>query len=235
MTTQAHSDETRRGVTRWLVREPLGVVFVAITLFVPAGRLDWLWGWALVAVYAAWIAATTLLLIQKSPELLSERVARNKPGTKRWDTILLSVYGLLTIAKHVVAGLDVRYGWSQSPVWSQIVTLLIAALSQALVTWAMVANAYFAKVVRIQEERGQSVATGGPYAAVRHPGYLGTLLFECVTPILLGSWWALIPGLLSAVLILVRTALEDRTLQEELEGYQAYARQVRYRLIPGLW
>jgi protein-S-isoprenylcysteine O-methyltransferase Ste14 len=167
--------------------------------------------------------------------MLAERAARTKQDAKRWDTVLLSVYGLLTICKHVVAGLDARNGWSHMPTWLQILALAVAALSQALVTWAMTANAYFSKVVRIQEDRGHGVATGGPYRIVRHPGYLGTLAFEVFTPILLGSWWAWIPGLLSATLMLVRTALEDRTLQSELEGYKAYARQVRYRLIPGLW
>ena len=229
------SAEVKRGVTRWLIREPLGVLFVAITLFVPAGRLDWPWGWALVAVYAAWIASTALLLVRRNPELLAERVARNREGAKRWDTAILGLFGLLTIAKHVVAGLDVRNGWSQMPLGLQIAALVVAALSQALVTWAMTANAYFSQVVRIQEDRGHAVAMGGPYRAVRHPGYLGTLAFEVFTPLLLGSWWAWIPGLLSATLLLVRTALEDRTLQEELAGYKTYAQQVRFRLIPGVW
>jgi protein-S-isoprenylcysteine O-methyltransferase Ste14 len=89
--------------------------------------------------------------------------------------------------------------------------------------------------VRIQKERGHAVATGGPYRFVRHPSYVGGILFELAAPILLGSWWALIPGMLNAILFVVRTALEDKTLQAELDGYQDYAARVRYRLLPGVW
>ena len=99
----------------------------------------------------------------------------------------------------------------------------------------MTANAYFSKIVRIQDDRGHTVATGGPYRYVRHPGYTGTVLFELTTPFMLGSLWALIPGALAAILMIVRTALEDRTLQEELDGYKAYTEQTRYRLLPGVW
>jgi protein-S-isoprenylcysteine O-methyltransferase Ste14 len=99
----------------------------------------------------------------------------------------------------------------------------------------MTANAYFSKIVRIQNDRGHMVATGGPYRYVRHPGYTGTVLFELTTPIMLGSLWALIPGGLAAILMIVRTALEDKTLRRELEGYKDYAKQTRYRLLPGVW
>jgi protein-S-isoprenylcysteine O-methyltransferase Ste14 len=108
-------------------------------------------------------------------------------------------------------------------------------LGYALVVWATASNAYFSQVVRLQSERGHAVATGGPYRFVRHPAYIGTILFELAAPILLDSWWALIPGALNAVLFLVRTSLEDRTLRSELEGYQEYASQVRFRLLPGIW
>ena len=99
----------------------------------------------------------------------------------------------------------------------------------------MAANAFFSAVVRIQDDRGHAVASGGPYRFVRHPGYSGSLAFELATPIMLGSLWALIPSGLNALLIVVRTALEDRTLNEELDGYREYAGQVRYRLLPGVW
>jgi protein-S-isoprenylcysteine O-methyltransferase Ste14 len=100
---------------------------------------------------------------------------------------------------------------------------------------ATASNAFFSQIFRIQKERGHTVATGGPYRFVRHPGYVGTILFEIATPIMLGSWWALIPGGLSALLYLVRTALEDKALLDELDGYKEYAQKVRYRLLPGIW
>jgi protein-S-isoprenylcysteine O-methyltransferase Ste14 len=228
------SDESR-GAVRAAIREAMGVVFVAVTLFVPAGTLNWAMGWALVGIYAIWVAATALILIPNSPELLIERATRKK-GNKTWDTVLLSIVGLTTIAKYILAGLDVRFEWTaQMSLALQITALVIAALGYALVTWATAANAFFSKIVRIQDDRGHAVATGGPYRYVRHPGYIGTIASELATPIMLGSLWAFIPGVLAALLFVVRTALEDRTLQEELDGYTEYAQQTRYRLLPGVW
>lgn len=227
--------ETKRGVMKWLIREIVGVLFVAATLFIPAGSLDWVMGWALVAIYAAWVAANALILIPRSPELLAERASRRK-GTKTWDMVLLSLIGLTTISKHVIAGLDHRFGWTPPmPPAIQIAALIVAALGYALGTWSMAANAFFSTVVRIQEDRDHAVAMAGPYHYVRHPGYAGSFAFELATPILLGSLWALIPGGLAALLLVIRTALEDRTLHKELDGYGAYAKRVRYRLLPGLW
>jgi protein-S-isoprenylcysteine O-methyltransferase Ste14 len=227
--------ETTRGVVRWLIREVIGVLFVAATLFISAGRLDWVWGWALVGIYAIWVGANALILIPTSPELLAERAARRK-GIKGWDTAILSTIGLATMAKYILAGLDVRFGWTaQMPLALHMVALVIAALGYAVGTWAMAANAFFSLVVRIQEDRGHAVATGGPYRYVRHPGYTGSVAFELATPIMLGSVWALIPGGLNALLTVVRTALEDKTLHEELPGYAEYAQQTRYHLLPGIW
>ena len=227
--------DTSRGVTRWLIREVMGVLVVAAALFIPAGRLDWVWGWALVGIYAVWVAANALILIPTSPELLAERAARRK-GPKPWDTAILGVIGLSSIAKYILAGLGVRFGWTVTmPIVLQIAASLISALGYALVTWAMAANAFFSLVVRIQGDRGHAVATGGPYRYVRHPGYTGAIAFELATPIMLGSLWALIPGILNALLTVVRTALEDRTLHAELPGYAEYAQRTRYRLLPGIW
>ena len=227
--------ETKRGVTRWLIREVIGVVFVALTLFIPAGRLDWPMGWALVVIYAAWVTAQAVLLIPRCPELLAER-AKRRQDFARWDTAVLGLIGVLLLVKYIVAGLDHRFGWTpQMPAGLQIAAMVVAALGYALLTWAMVSNAFFSLGYRIQGERGHRVASGGPYRYVRHPGYSGSVAFELATPIMLGSLWALVPGVLAAVLLVVRTVLEDRELQADLEGYDEYARQVRYRLIPGVW
>jgi protein-S-isoprenylcysteine O-methyltransferase Ste14 len=115
------------------------------------------------------------------------------------------------------------------------VALVIAAATFALVTWSMAANAFFSMIVRIQDDRKHAVADTGPYRFVRHPGYVGSIVFELASPILLGSLWALIPGVIAALLFLTRTALEDRTLHEELTGYPEYAQRTRYRLVPGVW
>lgn len=227
--------ETRRGVVRWLIREILGVFFVAIMLFIPAGRLDWVMGWAMVGIYAAWVTANALILIPRCPELLAERATHRK-GTKTWDAIILSIIGLTTMAKLVLAGLDVRFEWTPPmPVLLQVAALVVAVLGYALLTWSMAANAFFSTVVRIQGDREHAVATNGPYRYVRHPGYAGSIAFELATPIMLGSLWALIPGGLTVLLLLTRTALEDEMLREELDGYKEYAQQVHYRLVPGVW
>jgi protein-S-isoprenylcysteine O-methyltransferase Ste14 len=233
--TNHRSSEISRGVIRWLIREIVGVLFVAGILFIPAGGLDWAMGWALVGIYVAWITALAVVLIPGNPELLIERASRRK-GTKTWDTLILSVIGLTTFSKYILAGFDHRLGWTAPiPLGLQITALVLAALGYALLTWSMVANAFFSTLVRIQENRGHAVATGGPYRYVRHPGYTGSFVFEMATPIVLGSLWALIPGGLTALLLVVRTALEDRTLRNELGGYPAYAERVRYRLLPGVW
>jgi len=231
---RADKSDQSRGVVRAVIREVMGVPFVAATLFIPAWRFNWAMGWALVGLYAIWVAATALILIPNNPDLLIERATRKKGKT--WDTVILSIVGLTTIAKYILAGLDVRLEWTaQMSLALQIAALVVAVLGYALGTWAMAANAFFSKVVRIQEDRGHAVATGGPYRYVRHPGYIGTIAFELATPIMLGSLWALIPGGLAALLFVVRTALEDKTLLEELDGYTEYAQQTRYRLLPGVW
>lgn len=235
MTAGQTPSDVQRGARRWLLREIEGCVMVAGLLFISAGTLRWGMGWALVALYVVWVAANAFLLMPTSPGLLAERVARRK-SDKPWDNALLGVYGAMTLVKLIVAGLDVRFDWSPSlPLWLQVAALAAAALGYALVTWAMTANAFFSLVNRIQAERGHSVATQGPYRLVRHPGYAGAIVFELASPLALGSLWALIPGAVSALLMMVRTALEDRSLQAELPGYAGYAQSVRYRLLPGVW
>ncbi len=113
--------------------------------------------------------------------------------------------------------------------------LLVAFAAQMFVVWSMAANRFFSTTVRIQDDRGQHVVSGGPYGLVRHPGYAGSLVYNLAVPLVLGSLWAYVPSLLVMLLIALRTRLEDRTLQAELPGYREYAKSVKYRLIPGIW
>ena len=148
----------------------------------------------------------------------------------------MGIYGVMQLALLVIAGLDHRFGWtSWIGVMAQISALVVCCLSYALAVWATASNAYFSQIVRIQTERGHEVATGGPYRFVRHPAYTGTILTSLAIPILLASWWAFAVGVLAALLMILRTILEDRTLQAELPGYPEYAHRVRYRLVPGVW
>lgn len=224
----------KKGVLRWGIREVFGTISVALLLFLPAQTVRWTAAWALVAVYAAWVAATAWLLIPRSPDLLAERAQRRR-DVKSWDSKLLAVLGLLTMGKYLLAGFDHRLGWTSTAFFWQWPGLLLAVGGQALVTWGMAANTYFSLVVRLQEDRGQKVVTSGPYRFVRHPGYFGTILFSIGSALLLGSLLALLAGILETGLFVLRTALEDRDLQHELEGYPEYAARVRWRLFPGIW
>lgn len=229
------SPEVRKGVWRFIFREYFGTFFVGVLLFWPAGTLNWPAGWLLVALYFVWVTATIASVAPVHPELLAER-AKRRLSDRRWDQIILSLFGVLVLAKYLVAAFDFRYGWS-GPFswWLQGGGLLLGVIGYGLVTWSMTANAYFDTTARLQPERQQKVVSGGPYRFVRHPGYVGTILFEIGGPLLLGSWWALLLGLANAILMVIRTAYEDRMLRAELDGYDAFARQTPYRLIPGLW
>jgi len=222
-------------ILRFAVREIMGVATVGVALFWSAGRVDWWPGWALIAIMLVWITATTIVILRINPDLLAERLGPRK-GAKRWDMAIMGIVGIATLVRLIIAGLDQRYGWTSGiPLGAQIAALVVTALGYALVVWATASNAFFSQIVRMQSERGHTVAAGGPYRFVRHPAYVGTILSELAVPVLLASWWALIPGGLNAVLFVLRTALEDRTLQAELNGYTDYACQVRYRLLPGVW
>jgi protein-S-isoprenylcysteine O-methyltransferase Ste14 len=220
---------------RYAIREILGLVVMAVALFGSAGRIDWWAAWAALAVMAAWIAATAIILFRYNPDLLAERLGPRK-GSRPWDTAIMSLLGLIQLARYIITGLDQRYGWTSGlPAAAQVAALALCILGYALVVWATASNTFFSQIVRIQSERGHAVATGGPYHHVRHPAYAGAILYELAVPVLLASWPALIVSSLNALLLILRTALEDRTLQAELIGYADYARRVRYRLLPGIW
>ncbi len=227
---------TRRGVLRWCGRELSGTILVGVVLFWGRGTFDWPSAWVLVGIVFATFIAQAALLIPRSPGLLAERARRMKKDTRRFDRIILSFYGITSLAAFVVAALDYRWAWGPrlSPA-AQAVGLLLAALGNGYTTWAMVANSFFAFSVRIQQDRGQKVVSSGPYRKVRHPGYVGAILYAIGAVAALGSYWAMVPALGAAVLLIVRTALEDRTLQAELPGYRDYAARTRFRLLPGIW
>lgn len=222
-------------IIRWLIREYIGVALVGVILFLAAGTMDWVMGWALVAVTFVWVCANALVLVPRRSPLIAERLGPRK-GAKTWDGIIMGIIGIATIGRLVVAGLDLRYGWSTGiPMSAQWIALLVAVLGYGLAVWAMAINNYFSQIVRIQDERGHEVITDGPYSWVRHPGYLGSILFEISVPVMLGSWWSLAVGGSIILLFILRTALEDSTLHKELEGYPEYSRKVRFRVLPGIW
>jgi protein-S-isoprenylcysteine O-methyltransferase Ste14 len=237
-TWQKITPEDRRAIIKWIWQSMLGLLAYGVIIFLAAGTLDWVWGWVLLGLLAAFMAAHPLILVPLNPELLVERgKGLRAEGVKPWDRwISAFAAGLMPIISWVLAGLDLRFGWTGSiSLTYHLVGLLGSILGYGLFLWAMASNAYFSEGVRIQEERGHTVATAGPYRFVRHPGYSGAILSQLSTPFLLGSIWALIPSLVSAILYVVRTFLEDRTLVMELPGYEHYTRRTRYRLLPRVW
>lgn len=168
--------------------------------------------------------------------MLADR-SKTQSGTKGWDKFFAPAIAVAgSLAMFMTAGLDARFGWSEpvsSTIW--LLALIVAFGSQIFVLWAMAFNPFFATTVRIQEERGHIVVNQGPYRLVRHPGYLGSIIYTLFSPLVLNSFWTFIPAVLTVVLLIIRTRLEDRTLQGELPGYAAYATKTRYRLFPGIW
>ncbi len=222
-------------ILKRMVQVLVTLLIQAAILFLSSGRLDWLWAWVFIGLNLVGISINAPIMLRYSPETIAERAETR--GMKEWDKIVAGLWAIIYfVLVLLVAGLDVRLGWSgQVAVELQFAGAVAFILGSALFSWAMVSNAYFATVVRIQEERGHKVCTTGPYRFIRHPGYLGFIIQSLALPLLLGSLWSLIPGGLAVLLGVVRTALEDRTLQEELDGYKDYASRVRYRLLPGIW
>jgi protein-S-isoprenylcysteine O-methyltransferase Ste14 len=224
--------DLRSKVRKRMLQVIVQFLVIAAILFIASGRLDWGWAWAYLGVGVGILVINSLVL---PSELIAER-GQVKEDTKGWDRLLAPLLILPTLGTLIVAGLDERFGWSpQLALAIQVIALVFYALAQGLFSWAMASNKFFSGTVRIQEERGHAVATGGPYRYVRHPGYVGYILSWIATSLALASLWALIPAGLVMGLMVIRTALEDKTLLEELDGYKEYTQRVRYRLLPGVW
>lgn len=214
----------------------LGIAILLGLLFLPAGRLDWWAAWGFILVYISTVFIAVAVLQKKDPGLIQER-RQPQENIKGWDKVITNLFGVVFIPLTlVISGLDQRFGWVESfPVILQILAGILGILGFVLVFWGMAANTYFSSYVRIQDDRGHTTVSAGPYRYVRHPGYLGMIVSALMIPLVLASWWALIPAGLGAGLVILRTALEDKTLQEELEGYKEFTQKTRYRLIPGIW
>ncbi|HEC03484.1 MAG TPA: isoprenylcysteine carboxylmethyltransferase family protein [Phycisphaerales bacterium] len=209
-------------------------LFVWLFFRIP-GRIDWLRGWAYLGLLTFGQGLSSLYVWRKDPEVLRRR-GKIGQGTRTWDKVVLGLFGTAYIAVIIVAGLDERYAWSTMSGWLWPLGAALYVFCVFILTWSMSVNTHFEKTVRIQHDREHRVIDSGPYRIVRHPGYLGTIFgFALAAPLLLGSWWAFIPAAIAVASLVLRTALEDRTLKKELDGYEAYTQNVRYRLLPGLW
>jgi protein-S-isoprenylcysteine O-methyltransferase Ste14 len=204
-------------------------------MFIPAGTFDWPRGWWFLAVFLVLTAAAMLYLWRVNPEIFAAR-RRFQPGSKRWDVVVATLSILTMGAILPVAALDdARFHWSSMPGWVVAIGYLLFVASYAWIAWAQAVNRHFEPTVRIQTDRGHTVIDTGPYAIVRHPGYVGALGFATGMALALGSWWALLPAALAIALLIGRTLAEEATLAAELPGYADYMQRVRWRWVPGLW
>ncbi|KAA3631956.1 MAG: isoprenylcysteine carboxylmethyltransferase family protein [Bacteroidetes bacterium] len=211
------------------------IIIAGVVFFIAAGTIDILRAWIFILIYAVGGLALGGVLYKKSPQLLNDRGAL-KPGAKQLDKLLILTYFFLAIIiTPMVAGLDHRFGWNLLPDIYLYVGIVIYLVSMVLVIRPMLHNPFFEGLVRIQEEKNHKVINTGPYAVVRHPGYIGLIVGAFGMPLAFGSAWSLVPTVVMVIVIIFRTWFEDKTLQEELEGYKAYCEEVKYRLIPFVW
>jgi protein-S-isoprenylcysteine O-methyltransferase Ste14 len=232
--TEAQNTDQTLPLRQWIRLIFLYLLLGAI-LLACGGDIGWwqAWNYSLL-VFLAGIAARWWAE-QRHPGLLMERDKFEKaPGVKPWDKVLAPLMAIsISFPLVIVAGLDHRYGWSPVfPIWLNILGLILVALGYSFASWAMVENRFFSGVVRIQTDREHVVCDTGPYRIVRHPGYAGNALALPGIVLALSSVWTIVPGVAAIIIIVTRTALEDKTLQEELPGYRDYAQRVRYRLFP---
>ncbi|MCP3918442.1 MAG: isoprenylcysteine carboxylmethyltransferase family protein [bacterium] len=216
----------------------VGLLYLAVLVGLPfgsAGRVDWVEGWVFLALIIAGGIGSKLFVKRRNPEVLEHRRGIGA-GTKRWDLFWLAGFRLMLISIVVVAGLDaVRFGWTEMPGWLCPLGVALTSFGFALAARSMAENPHFEPTVRIQTDRDHRVIDSGPYAIVRHPGYVGVAVITLGFPLVLRSNWALIAALVAVLTLGLRTWLEDRMLQAELAGYAEYAGRVRSRLIPRVW
>ena len=216
------------------------LVFIVVVPFLPL-LISWHWnwweGWVYAIIGVLGFVISRALAARRHPDLLAERARfAQHENTKSWDRLLSPLVGLGSGLIPLVAGLEARFG-ALIPfgLSAKILALALNLAGYALGTYALMENRFFSGTMRIQTERGHQVVSSGPYRWMRHPGYAGAIVVYLVTPIFLDSIWAFLPAILITAALVIRTRLEDKALQDELEGYREYADRVRYRLLPKVW
>ncbi|NVM23786.1 MAG: isoprenylcysteine carboxylmethyltransferase family protein [Desulfobacterales bacterium] len=213
-------------------------LFIPLVLLLCGGDFGWWQAWVYSLLIVAAGPGGRIWAERRHPGLLAERQNMEKiQSAKAWDKVLAPLMALsVSFPLVIVAGLDHRFGWSPIfPLWLIVLGFLLISLGYAFAAWALAENRFFSSVVRIQTDRGHVVCDSGPYRIVRHPGYAGNMLALPGMVLALSSMWTLIPVAVALIIAVIRTVLEDQTLQNELPGYRDYARRVRYRLIPGIY
>lgn len=218
-------------LTNALTKFICGQLLVGLLIFLPAGTLAYGYGWLLMALLFGPMLVAGFVMLTKAPEFLEKRLdAKEKQATQKG---VLAFSGLMFVAGFAVAGLDFRFGWSKMPTWVVITASALFLAAYALYAEVMRENAYLSRTIKV--EQGQTVVDTGLYGIVRHPMYTTTILLFLMIPLILGSWYALIPFAFYPVIIVVRLTDEEDLLTRELAGYGEYKKKVRYRLIPFVW
>jgi protein-S-isoprenylcysteine O-methyltransferase Ste14 len=207
-----------------------------VLFFGAAGRLDWERGWVFIVLYVVGMGLTGAVVKRVNPDLMQARAKWRRKDTKPFDKVFLTIFVPLSTLHPAIGALDVarlrHADMAETWLW---VGIPLLALGMAQMTWSMVANRHAETTVRIQTDRDHKVVSGGPYRYVRHPMYVGAIAMYFASAMILGSMWALWTACVILLLFVWRTALEDRTLRRELVGYEEFAKQTRYRLMPGVW
>jgi protein-S-isoprenylcysteine O-methyltransferase Ste14 len=222
----------RSALTRLvLIRYFEALIALALMFFLTAGTLAYWEGWLYLAILFIPMAFVMVYLLRNDPELLERRMRfREKEKTQKRVINFGVIWFLLAF---LLPGLDFRFGWSDVPLWVVIGAAALTLLGYMMVFWVFRENRYASRVVEVAE--GQQVIDSGPYAAVRHPMYIGSIVMYVFSPLVLGSWWAVIPALPIIPVLVVRLLDEEKVLAQGLPGYEEYRQKVKYRLLPGVW
>jgi protein-S-isoprenylcysteine O-methyltransferase Ste14 len=224
-----------KGILPRIITGALGMAVFTGAWFGIAGRVTWWQGWAFLLTFIIYVSILGWRLSKLNPDLVRER---NRPADKAeaWDRVLMSVYCVTLVVLLIVSALDGgRYLWSAVPLGVQMIGWVLLVVAGVMVWHVMMTNAYLSSWARIQDDRGQVVVQEGIYRRIRHPMYLGIIVGFLGIPLVLSSWWAMIPSVVIVGLFVYRTYLEDLMLIDGLAGYAEYTEKVRYRLLPGIW
>ena len=214
-----------------LAKFTLGFLLVGLLIFLPAGTIFFAKGWLLMGLLFGPMLIAGFVMLFKSPDFLAKRLDAKEKRSAQQGVVKLS--GLMFIAGFVVAGLDFRFGWSVMPRAVTLTASVLFLLAYLLYAEVMRENAYLSRTIKVEE--GQTVVSTGLYGIVRHPMYMATLLLFMVMPLVLGSWWALIPFACYPAIIIRRLLDEEELLTRELPGYEEYRQKVKYRILPFIW
>ncbi len=228
-----------------ILKITLGLLVQFPILFLSAWTIKWFEGWMWILVFLIYAVILTYYLLKYDVELLKKRTTFKLPEHK-WERYILLGFISTIGPVWIIPGLDYQLNWSPNqstgfmswtniPWWIELIGLVGVVISLIIMYNIMRHNTFLTPTAEIQENEEHKVITTGPYRVVRHPMYSAFILFMMSVPLLLGSYYALIPGVISAALFVVRTVFEDRMLQKELDGYSVYTKKTRYKLIPGIW